>query len=66
MKRGDMVLVRAFPDEILERVVWEEQKTYVILCRREIYERAIEECSEPTTTMGFPKGDIIQSVSADA
>lgn len=36
--KGQRILVRAFANEILERIVWEEVKTYVAVCRPEVYE----------------------------
>ena len=60
MNRGQRVLVRAFPNETLERIVWEESGTYVVVCRPEIYkETVLVGKSEPLSVMGFPKEDIL-------
>lgn len=60
MKRGDRVLVKAFPDKELQRIVWEEGNTYVVVCRPEIYEEAMKSRVAPTLdlVMGFPKEDV--------
>ena len=59
VQRGDIVLVRAYPDKQLERVVWEEHETYVLVCRQEMYEEAIRTGEEPKSSMGFPKEDVL-------
>ena len=58
MQRGDAVTVRSYPNNHLERVVWEVHDTYVLVCRREIYEQAVEFGAEPESSMGFPKEDV--------
>ncbi len=58
MKRGDRVLVKAFPDKELQRIVWEESNTYIVVCRPEIYEAALKSRVNPNTFMGFPKEHI--------
>lgn len=60
MKKGESVRVRVYPDKVVQRIVWEERETYVVLCRPEIYKSAIQKSQEPEVTMGFPKEDIIQ------
>lgn len=59
MRKGDVVLVYAYPDKQLERIVWEERETYVLVCRQEIYEEAIRTGAEPISSMGFPKEDVL-------
>lgn len=59
MQRGDIVIVRAYPNKQLERVVWEEHKTYVLVCRSEIYIEAIKQGVEPESSMGFPTEDVM-------
>ena len=59
MQRGDIVLVNAYPDKKLDRVVWDEHETYVLVCRQEVYEEAIRTGGEPTSSMGFPKEDVL-------
>ncbi|MEK7280749.1 MAG: hypothetical protein AAB037_00145 [Chloroflexota bacterium] len=58
MNRGDVVRVRAYPDKVLERIVWEEGETYVIVCRPEVYKEAVKS-NIPTGFMGFPKEDVM-------
>ena len=60
MRRGDEVIVRAYPDKRLRRILWEEHETYVLVCRPEMYEEAILQKSEPVSTMGFPKEDVLE------
>ena len=59
MKRGQKILVKAYPNETLERIVWEERKTYVAVCRPEIFENIKNSDGLPDSIMGFPKEDII-------
>lgn len=60
MKKGQRILVRAYPDKILERVVLKEEHTYVVVCRPEIYETIREDEDIPDTVMAFPKEDIVK------
>jgi len=59
MEKGQWVLVKAFPDKTLERIVWEENRTYVVVCRPEVYGQAIALRAEPVVVMGFPKEDVM-------
>lgn len=59
MQRGDVVVVRAYPNKQLERVVWEEHKSYVLVCRPEVYDEAVKQGVEPESWMGFPKEDVM-------
>lgn len=61
MKKGEKILVRAYPDKVLERIFLEEHGTYAIVCRPEIYELATSAGSEPSAIMGFPIEDIISN-----
>lgn len=58
MKRGDVVKVRAYPDKVLDRVVWDEAETYILVCRPEVYRKAVAFGTEPEGFMGFPKEDV--------
>jgi hypothetical protein len=58
MNRGQRVLVRAYPDKTLERIVWQECETYVIVCRPEVYESVARLDTLPDCAMGFPKEDV--------
>ena len=60
MKRGDVVLVKAYPNKQLERIVWEVHASYVLVCRAEVFADAIERRCEPESTMGFPQEDVVQ------
>lgn len=63
MRRGDSVLVRVYPGRTVDRVVWEAKTTYVVCCRKEVFETAIREGTEPESSMGFPKEDVKISYS---
>lgn len=58
MQRGDRVKVHSYPDKLLERVVWEECETYILVCLPEVYSVATLFETEPISTMGFPKEDV--------
>ena len=60
MKKGQRILVRAYPNIILERIVWEEGKTYVAVCRPEVYEDIKNLSGLPKSINGFPKEDIVK------
>lgn len=60
MEKGQRILVKAFPDVILERIVWEEGETYVAVCRPEIFEDIKDLSGLPESIMGFPKEDIVK------
>ena len=62
MKKGQRVLVRAFPDMEIERIVWEVGNTYVAVCRPEVYEDIKNLGGLPKQVMGFPKGRYSKSV----
>lgn len=64
MQRGDHIIVRGYPDKRLERIVWDEYDTYVLVCRKEIYEEALIRGDNPTATMGFPKEDVLEVLEA--
>jgi hypothetical protein len=59
MKKGQRILVKAYPNETLERIVWEEGKTYVAVCRPEVYEHIKGFVGLPDLVMGFPKDDVV-------
>ncbi len=59
MKRGQKILVKAFPNQTLERIVWEEGKTYVAVCRPEVFESIKNVVGLPESVMGFPKEDVV-------
>ena len=59
MERGERILVRAYPDRILERVFLEGHGTYVLVCRPEVYDVARTTGIEPDASMGFPIEDIV-------
>ncbi len=59
MKKGQRILVKAFPDVTLERIVWEEGKTYVAVCRPEIFDEIKNIIGMPEQIMGFPKEDVV-------
>ena len=60
MKRGQRVLVRAYPDKKLLRVVLEEGETYVVVCRPEVYDEVSQLSVVPEAVMGFPKEDVVE------
>ena len=59
MEKGEEILVRAYPDKILQRIFLEDHGTYVLVCRSEVYEEARASGSEPSALMGFPIEDIL-------
>ena len=59
MERGQRVKVRAYPNKLLPRVVWQEYRTYIEVCREEVYLEAVREGRDPEATMGIPKGDVL-------
>jgi hypothetical protein len=63
MKKGQRILVKAFSNEILERIVWEVGKTYVAVCRPEVYEGIKNLNGFPQQIMGFPKEDVVDLVT---
>jgi len=60
MEKGQRILVKAYPDKILERVVLKEEHTYVVVCRPEIYEMIREGKDMPDAVMAFPREDIVK------
>ena len=35
MNRGDKVIISAYPNRKLERLAWDEQESYGVVCRQE-------------------------------
>jgi hypothetical protein len=60
MKKGQKVLVKSFPNITLERIVWEEGKTYIAVCRPEVFEDIKNYNGLPEQIMGFPKEDVVK------
>lgn len=60
MKKGQKVLVKSFPNITLERIVWEEGKTYIAVCRPEVFEDIKNSSGLPEQIMGFPKEDVVR------
>ena len=59
MEKGQRILVRAYPDKELERVVLEDADTYILVCRPEVYESIKDDRTLSSYVMGFPKKDVI-------
>lgn len=59
MRRGQRVLVRAYPNKELERIILDEYETYILVCRLEIYDEVLQSGLLSKPVMGFPKEDII-------
>lgn len=58
-EKGDIVRVKAYPNEILERrVVGTIEDKKILLCNDEEFNAALEEGREPTS-IGFPITDVI-------
>jgi len=51
--------VIAYPNKVVERVVLEEKETYVLCCRKEIFEDIQREGDLSESYMGFPKESIL-------
>ena len=58
MKRGDLVIVRAYGGKLLDRVVLEVHPTYVLVCRPEVYDEVKYQPQLPAASMGFPIEDV--------
>ena len=63
MDRGDLILVRAYPDKELERVVLEIHPTYVLVCRPEAYPDVEKQTGLSAAAMGFPIEDVIRIIA---
>ena len=59
MEKGEKILVRAYPDKVLQRIFLEDHGTYVLVCRPEVYEESRMLGIEPKAVMGFPVEDVI-------
>jgi len=66
MNRGDKVIVSAYPDKRLERLVWDEHESYIVVCRPEVYAAATLFGVEPDSIMGFPKEDVVGANEGEA
>jgi hypothetical protein len=66
LSKGQRVLVRAYPDRRLERIVLREEKTYVLVCRPEVYHKVKELDSLSDDVMGFPKEDVLEVLNPTA
>ena len=60
MEKGQQVLVKAYPNKTLRRIVLSAAEAYVIVCRPEEYEAAakLNELELVKVFMGFPKEDV--------
>lgn len=63
MKKGQRILVRAFPNIELERIIWEVGNTYVAVCRPEVYDDVKNLSGLPKQIMGFPKEDVVRVIN---
>ena len=52
MEKGEKILVRAYPDKVLQRIFLEDHGTYVLVCRPEVYEESRMLGIEPKAVMG--------------
>ena len=59
MNRGDLVRVRAFGGEVLERRVVDDLGKHVVVCSEAEFRRAAAEHREPQG-IGFPKSDVVE------
>lgn len=58
LSKGQRVWVRSYPTKRLERVVLKEEKTYILVCRPEVYDTIKDLEGLPDSVMGFPKKDV--------
>lgn len=58
MDRGQIVMVRAYGDEALRRVVWEVGAKAVMICNPDLYEKARRDTS--IHPIGFPKEAVFE------
>lgn len=63
MKKGQRILVKAYPDVVLERIVWEVGNTYVAVCRPEMFDKIKGSTGLPEQIMGFPKEDVVSVIN---
>lgn len=57
-QRGDIVRLRAYGDEIIERRVWHVHERGVVICSEEAYRRATSGGDEPLC-VGWPPEDVL-------
>jgi hypothetical protein len=60
MKRGELVRVRVFGGETIDRRVVADKGNYVVVCNEEEYSASIKENREPDG-IGFPKEEVSES-----
>lgn len=63
MITGQRIIIRAYPNKKVERVVLREYPTYVLVCRPEMFDVAVQAGENFQSTMGFPKEDVIETLT---
>jgi hypothetical protein len=58
MNIGTKVMVKAYPNKELERLVLKEAKSYILVCREEVFKDALIHGDSYPNVMGFPKEDV--------
>ena len=61
MNTGDVVKIRVFGGDVVERVVIEERETVVVACKPDEYRQAAQEGRKPQG-VGFPLEDVLGPV----
>lgn len=62
LTKGQIIRVKAYPNKIIERVVLEEADTYVLCCRKEVFEEIADIERPYDKCMGFPKEDVVEII----
>lgn len=62
MNTGEVVKIRVYGGDVVERVVIEERETVVIACNPREYERAMQE-GRKAQGVGFPLEDVLGPAS---
>jgi hypothetical protein len=64
IERGRQVLIKAYGEQQLQRIVWADVGKGLLLTTEREYNRAIKENTEPIS-VGFPKDDLIRVLDDD-
>jgi hypothetical protein len=62
MQRGDIVLLRAYRGEQIQRRVWQDVGRGVVICSEAGYQEAIRTGLAPTNCVGWPREDVLEVV----
>ena len=57
-RRGDVVLLNAFPAQVIQRVVWDDLGDVLTICREDEYNAALK-ADRKAITVGFKKSYVV-------